>query len=131
MSAIVNVDGVPMLDGGIVDSIPIMRAVELGYNHNVVIATRNRGYRNKGKDRRIPRLIYKDYPRLRVALSHRIEVYNSQLEMLERMEDNGSVHCIRPMAPMEVGRIEKDIKKLECLYDEGFRLGEKYVMEYF
>ena len=131
VSAIVNVDGVPMLDGGIVDSIPIMRAIELGYNHNVVIATRNRGYRNKGKDRRIPRLIYKDYPRLRVALSHRIEVYNSQLEMLERMEDNGSVHCIRPMAPMEVGRIEKDIKKLECLYDEGFRLGEKYVMEYF
>ena len=31
-----------------------------------------------------------------------------------------------PAETMEVGRIEKDIKKLEALYEEGFRLGEEF-----
>lgn len=122
-SSVVKVDGVPMLDGGIIDSIPVMRAVQMGFKRNVVVATRNRGYRNMGHDRKIPRFIYRDYPRLRVALSHRIEAYNEQLEMIERMEDEGSIVCIRPVRPMEVGRMEKDTKKLEALYEEGFKLG--------
>lgn len=126
VSKVVDVDGGHYLDGGIVDSIPIMRAIETGHKRNVVIATRNRGFRNTGKDRKIPRFIYRNYPRLRVALGHRIEVYNKQLEMLERMEDSGEVLCIRPQKPMEVGRIEKDASKLEALYEEGFRLGDEF-----
>lgn len=42
---IAMVDGQPMLDGGIADSIPLLRARELGYDNNVVVVTRNRGYR--------------------------------------------------------------------------------------
>ena len=131
VSKIVKVDGVPMLDGGIIDSIPVMRAVHQGFVKNVVVATRNRGYRNTGRDRKIPRFIYRDYPRLRVALSHRIEAYNAQLEMVERMEDEGSIVCIRPQKPMEVGRMEKDIKKLEALYEEGFLLGDEFCRREF
>lgn len=41
---ITYVDGRPMLDGGIVDSIPVLRAIEQGYERNVVVLTRNRGY---------------------------------------------------------------------------------------
>ena len=123
---VIDVDGTPYLDGGIVDSIPIMRAISTGHKRNVVIATRNRGYRNTGKDRKIPNFIYRKYPRLRVALAHRIEVYNKQLEMLERLEDSGDVICIRPIKPMEVGRIEKDATKLEALYEEGFKLGDEF-----
>lgn len=128
VAKIVKVDGVPMLDGGIVDSIPVEHAIAKGYSHNVVVATRNRGFRNTGHDRKIPAFIYRSYPRLRVALSHRIAVYNAQMEMLERMEDEGTVTCIRPLRPMEVGRIEKDPSKLERLYEEGFELGERYCL---
>ena len=126
VTKIVDVDGVPMLDGGIVDSIPILHAQEMGYEHNVVIATRNRGFRNTGRDRKIPRFIYRNYPRLRVALSRRIAVYNEQMALLEQMEDDGRVTCIRPLRPMEVDRIEKNPEKLERLYEEGFMLGEEY-----
>ena len=35
VSKIVKVDGVPMLDGGIIDSIPVMRAVHQGFVKNV------------------------------------------------------------------------------------------------
>lgn len=126
VSKIVRVDGIPMLDGGIVDSIPVMRAIETGHPQNVVILTRNKGYRSKERDRKIPAFIYKKYPRLRVALSRRVAAYNEQLELVERLEELGKVVCIRPQRPMEVGRMEKDIGRLERLYQEGFMLGNAF-----
>ena len=130
VSKIVTVDGIPMLDGGIVDSIPVARAIELGHEHNVVVLTRNKGYRKSGHDIKIPHFIYKKYPRLRVALSRRLHVYNEQLAMVERLEEEGKVVCIRPERPMEVTRMEKDTAKLERLYEEGFKLGEKFACEH-
>lgn len=129
VSKIVNVDGFPMLDGGIVDSIPIHRAIETGHEHNVVILTRNKGWRDTGKDRKVPAFIYKNYPRLRVALSHRLKVYNAQMDLIDRLEAEGRITCIRPLRPMEVGRIENDVMKLERLYEEGFALGELFAQE--
>lgn len=125
---ITYVDGVPMLDGGIIDSIPVVRSVSQGYWKNVVVLTRNKGYRKTAKDMRIPSFIYKKYPKLREILSHRNAIYNRQLEMVERMEEEGRILVIRPMKPMVVGRIEKDVKKLAALYDEGYACA-KAVME--
>lgn len=131
VSKIVEVDGVPMLDGGIVDSIPVARSMELGYGKNVVVLTRNYGFRTHAKDRKIPHFIYKRYPRLRVALSRRREAYNRQLDFVEELERSGSVVCIRPERPVEVGRMEKDVSKLEALYEEGVALGDKFCKDCF
>ena len=126
LSQITYVDGIPMLDGGIVDSIPVVRAIDKGYSPNVVIMTRNRGFRSSEPDFKAPRLFYKQYPRLRVVLSHHVQVYNEQLDLIERMEDWGEVICIRPERPMEVDRICRDTHKLEALYEEGFTLGDRF-----
>ena len=98
---ITYVDGVPMLDGGIVDSIPLQRAITDGCTRNVVVLTRNRGYRKDSKDIRIPSFVYRKYPKLREALSRRCAVYNEQLEMVERMEDEGQIIVIRPLMKEE------------------------------
>ena len=129
VSKIVTVDGVPMLDGGIVDSIPVMRTIERGHSGCVAVLTRNRGYRTSEKDRKLPHFIYKNYPRLRVVLSHRCETYNRQLELVEELERSGRILCLRPERPVDVGRMEKDVEKLECLYEEGFYLGDKFCRE--
>lgn len=126
VSQITEVDGIPMLDGGIVDSIPIVRSIDTGHHENVVVLTRNRGYRSKEPDVKIPKIVYKGYPRLRVALSRRTEEYNRQLDLIERMEDWGEIVVIRPERPLEVGRITQDVVKLEHLYEEGFQLGERF-----
>lgn len=131
VSKIVDVDGEPMLDGGIVDSIPVERAIAKRFPRNVLVLTRNKGYRSTGRDHKTPHFVYRNYPRLRVALSHRIEAYNAQLDMIDRMEAEGRVLCIRPERPMEVGRIEKDTVKLERLYEEGFMLGERFCSKYW
>lgn len=130
VSKIVDVDGVPMLDGGIVDSIPVERAISMGHARNVLVLTRNKGYRSSGHDHKIPHFVYKNYPRLRVVLSHRLEAYNRQLDLVDRLEQEGRVICIRPERPMEVTRMEKDTAKLERLYEEGFALGERFCIEH-
>jgi len=130
VAQITMVDGKPMLDGGIVDSIPVQHAVDKGHPLNVVVMTRNRGYRSTESDHKIPHFLYGSYPRLRVALSHRVEVYNRQLELVERMEDWGEVLVIRPQRPMEVGRVCRDSEKLERLYQEGFQEGERFCKNY-
>lgn len=129
VSKIVMVDGIPMLDGGILDSIPVERAMATGHEHNVVILTRNKGWRDTGVDRKTPNFIYKNYPRLRLALSKRHVAYNRQLQLVDDLEAAGKITCIRPLRPLEVGRIEKDTAKLERLYEEGFELGEKFCQE--
>lgn len=121
------VDGIPMLDGGIVDSIPLLRAVEEGYQKNVVILTRNRGFRKEAKDHKIPSFIYRKYPKIREALGRRCYVYNQQLEMVERMEDEGKVIVIRPEKPMVVDRVETDVMKLTDLYNEGYACAGKVI----
>ena len=130
LSQITYVDGIPMLDGGIVDSIPVVRAIDKGYSPNVVIMTRNRGFRSSEPDFKAPRLFYKQYPRLRVVLSHHVKAYNEQLDLIERMEDWGEVICIRPERPMEVDRICRDPEKLERLYEEGYHEGEQFCERY-
>lgn len=130
VAQITEVDGIPMLDGGIVDSIPIVRAIDTGHHENVVVLTRNRGYRSAEPDVKIPKLFYRNYPRLRVALSRRTAVYNQQLELIERMEDWGEIVVIRPERPLQVGRITRDVGKLEQLYEEGFQLGERFIQEH-
>ncbi len=124
---IVWIDGEPMLDGGIVDSIPVMRALETGHKRPVVVLTRNRGYRENGRDIKIPKYIYRKYPRLRVLLSKRHAIYNEQLDMVERMEDEGSIIAIRPVHPMEVGRLESNVEKLTALYNEGYECAKRVI----
>ena len=130
VSKIVTVDGIPMLDGGIADSIPVQRAIDTGHAFNVVVTTRNKGYRSTGHDYKIPKFVYRNYPRLRVALSHRIAAYNAQLDYIDQLEAEGRIVCIRPERPMEVTRMEKDTAKLERLYEEGFALGEAFCQKW-
>lgn len=118
---ITYVDGIPMLDGGIVDSIPLMRAREDGYTRNVVVLTRNKGYRKEIQGTKVPPFIYKKYPHLREAINRRSHVYNKQLELVEQLEDAGEIIVIRPQKPIMVDRIERDVKKLTDLYEEGYQ----------
>lgn len=120
VSPVVWVDGRPMLDGGLADSIPVEHAMAMGYMRNVVVLTRARGYRKEERDFKLPRFIYKDYPRLRLLLSRRAAIYNRQLELVERLESEGRILVIRPERPPAVGRIDMNTQRLAELYDEGY-----------
>ena len=118
---IAYVDGRPMLDGGIADSIPFQWAFSQGYEKVVVVLTRNAGYRKSEKKPYIPGFLYKNYPRLKEAIRTRGQMYNHQLDQLEELERQGKAVVIRPVTPIQVGRMEKNVDKLQHLYDEGYQ----------
>ena len=125
---IAHVDGRPMLDGGIADSIPLQRAIDQGYEHAVVVLTRHRGYRKGEQPTRLPSFIYKRYPHLREALRTRGARYNAQLAMVEQLEQEGRITVIRPDHPVEVARIETNMDKMNALYRHGFEMAEKLLL---
>ena len=120
VSPISYVDGEPMLDGGIGDSIPLLRARELGFDNNLVVLTRNKGYRKPQKPTTVPWFFYRKYPLLREAMRRRNTLYNEQIDLVERLEDKGELVVIRPQKPITVDRIERDTRKLLDLYNEGY-----------
>lgn len=127
VSPVTCVDGIPMLDGGIADSIPVEYASSQGYERQVVILTRNRGYRKKDSTMPFSKVFYRKYPLLQKALSERNAVYNRTMDLIEKMEEEGRIIVIRPERPVEVGRMEKDTDKLRALYQEGYDISEKLI----
>lgn len=118
----VEINGIPYLDGGISDSIPIGQAEKDGFMHNVVILTRNADYRktpSKGTEK-LAKHALKHYPNLINALNHRYEVYNDTLDKLAKLEAENKVYIIRPTLPLTVDRYEKDKEKLTLLYEQGY-----------
>ena len=126
---IAYVDGEPMLDGGISDSIPLERAMSLGYDNNLVVLTRNHGYRKPQKATRVPFFFYRKYPKVKETISGRNAMYNKQMELVETMEREGRVQVLRPVKPVEVGRIERNTDKLLALYQEGYDLAAQIEFE--
>ena len=125
VSPISYVDGIPMLDGGIADSIPVEYAMSQGYEKLVVVLTRNRGYRKKAGSMPLAQAVYRKYPALQKALSERNAIYNRTMDLIERLEDEGRITVIRPLKPVDVSRMEKYTDKLRALYQEGYDIAEK------
>lgn len=119
----VKINNTPYLDGGISDSIPIRQAEKDGCTHNVLILTRNSDYRKTYSKslHKLSKYYFKQYPKLAEAIGKRSNVYNETLDYIHQLEQNGKVFVIRPKAPLEVGRYEKDQAKLIKLYEQGYQ----------
>ncbi len=118
----VMINDIPYLDGGMSDSIPIVKSIADGNRKNVVILTKDVNYRRKPSSQlKLLKLKYRKYPKLVENMEKRHLVYNETLDFLEEEEKKGNVFVIRPKKKSDVGRIEKDPKKIIRLYKEGYR----------
>ncbi len=116
----VEVEGKYLLDGGIADSVMFQFMEDQGYHRNVILLTQPAGYRKK-KSSAMPlmRASLRKYPAIRDDLERRHTVYNKQMEEIEQRERDGSVFVIRPPYPLNIGRIERDPKEIERVYQIG------------
>lgn len=118
-SRIVELEGHGYLDGGCADSIPLEAMNRMGYCRNVVVLTRDASYRKKPEMTALARAVYRRYPAFVGTLERRHEMYNAQLAEVERQAEAGSAFLIRPTAPLEIGRLERDPAKVQRVYDQG------------
>lgn len=122
------------LDGGISDGIPIRRSVMDGNQKNIVVLTKEEGYRRKPASL-LPliRAAYIKYPKVYELMKTRHITYNETLDYLEELEKAGKALVLRPKTDIGVKRIEKDKAKLTKLYELGYEDAKRRyeeIMEY-
>lgn len=110
------------LDGGLSDSVPIMHSIVDGNRKNVVVLTKEEGYRRKPSSHLgLVKLRYARYPKIYELMANRHIAYNNMLDYLDAQTANGQAFVIRPRKAGGIGRIEKDREKLRLLYEEGYQ----------
>lgn len=119
VSQIVEIDGKKYLDGGICDSIPLKAFQNMGYEKNLVVLTRPRGYIKKPENNLLANLYYRKYPAFVTALRNRYAVYNRTLKYIEQQENQGNILVLRPSESISVGRMEQDPERLKQMYELG------------
>ncbi len=122
VSKFVEIDGVPYLDGGIADAIPIDFSIAHGCDKNIIVLTRARDYRKKA-DSTYPamKVLYRKYPELLKVLKDRHTRYNDTLDYIFRLEEEGRAIVLAPEVTLAIGRTEKNKEKLTV----GYKLGRK------
>ncbi len=118
----VEAEGYLLLDGGIVEPVPLTFMEKRGYDRNVLILTRARGYRKKPSPFLLPmRAALGAYPKVAEALELRPWRYNALMEEIDRREAAGELLVLRPPQDPGIGRTEKDPRELERVYEMGRR----------
>lgn len=118
------------LDGGLSDSIPIARSIADGNNKNVVIMTKEIGFRREAASHLAAvKARYIRYPKVYELMKERHIQYNATLDELDEQVKSGKTFVIRPKRKSAVGRVEKDRRKLEALYEEGYMDAEDCYVE--
>lgn len=130
MFPIFHIDGKPYLDGGAADSIPYERAFDQGCDQVMVVLTKPRDYvRKPEKLMPLIRRKYKEYPNFCRAMEERAEQYNQCRDRLFQLEQQGKALVIAPETTMGVSRIERDTKKLQLLWGEGYQMAVERMEE--
>ena len=116
----VEVGGRLLLDGGLADSIPLEFMMSKGYDRNVVILTREAGYRKSAEHGMwLMKMLLRKYPKVIEALKHRPALYNQQLQLVREQERAGNAFVFRPMKPLDVSRTTHDYKEMNRVYQQG------------
>ncbi len=107
------------LDGGIADSIPIDKIMNMNFDRVIVVLTRPINYRKKKTNKIFPKIYYRKYPKFVETINNRYIRYNEQLNKILDLEKNKKIFVIRPSKLIKIGRVEKDCNKIQKMYDLG------------
>lgn len=116
----VAVGGRLLLDGGLADSIPLEFMMNKGYNRNIVILTREEGYRKTAeRGMWLMKPLLRKWPKVIEALQKRPAHYNMQLQKVREEERAGNAFVFRPLKPLNVSRTTHDAAEMNRVYRQG------------
>lgn len=120
MFPVFKINGHKYMDGGIVDSIPYKKVMEEGCDKNIIVLTRETGYRKTtDKGTAYAAKKFKKYDKFAERLLGRADMYNGKVAEIEKLESEGKVFVFRPDDTTGIGRTEDDPRVLQMLYDKG------------
>ena len=119
---IVEVDSLKLLDGGVSDSIPVVKAIEDGYDKVVVVLTRDKEFvSNQYKFMRAYALKYFKYRWLILTMKNRFNKYNVIRDVIGKYVEENKVLAIYPSEKIVIGNLEKNEGKIEEIYKLGYK----------
>ena len=124
-SRMVEIGGKKYLDGGIADSIPVRKALAMGFDRVIVVLTQPASYRKGPMNKALIRAFYRKTPNLCRTLMERHERYNAQTAEVRRLEEEGKIFVIRPKAPLNIRRLEKNPAELARVHGIGLSDAEE------
>lgn len=113
-------------DGGIADSIPLKKALDDGCRKAVVILTQDRDYvkHHIDQEKAVHKML-RQYPKIADALLARDKMYNAQKAYVAAEEKAGNCFVIAPAADLGCGTMERNLTKLERIYQLGYAQGRQ------
>lgn len=125
----VQIDGYTLLDGGLVDSIPLRFLQKRGCEKNLVVLTQPKGYRKQPtKITPLLKLFLHKYPKVAELMKYRHIMYNQEIEYVESEAAKGNTLVIYPEQPLNIGRIEQDAVKMKAIYQQGREVAESMIL---
>lgn len=122
----VNIEGVPYYDGGIIEPIPVRRALKDGCDKVVLILTRPIDYmRDSDHDKLNVNILSKIDKKASEHLRKRAEVYNAALKDALELEKQGKVLIVAPDTIGHMSTLSKEKQNLYLLYRKGYNDAEK------
>ena len=126
----VLLEGRKLLDGGIVNSIPLKHFQELGYERNIVVLTQPKGFfKRRTKLMPLFHLTMRKYPAIIKAMGRRHLMYNEQLRYLAEEEKKGNILLIYPEDALPIGRTELNEEKMRKVYQMGRKTAEEQLLK--
>lgn len=115
------IDGVPYFDGGIVDPVPVQKAIDDGYDRIVLVLTRPKDVlREQKRDIAPARILRHSYPAAAERLLNRYATYNDEVALAKEYERDGRVLILAPDDLCGLSTLSKSFEGLELMYRKGY-----------
>lgn len=121
LNSTVIIEDKHLLDGAIIDPIPIKKAIEDGFLKNVLVLTNEENYVEKEiRYKMLFKRKYSDYENLLDILNNRHKIYNNTLQFINELYEKNEVFIIRPSKKLKFNKYKRNEKKQRILYELGY-----------
>ena len=110
---------------------PVKKAIEDGNKKLLIVLTRPKGYKKtlNFSTRFAAQVVSRKYPLLKDALLLRHIHYNETLDYIDKLEREGRALVLRPTEEVIIDSMEKDLDKIQRIYDYGYALALEHLEE--
>lgn len=122
----VSIAGRRYLDGGIVDPIPVRKAIADGHTRLTVILNTPPG-RRKADNRWMARYTARRYPALADGITRHADIKHEALDFLAALPKGVAAHVIQPDRPTGLHRLTRDLGKIRAAIAHGRADGEAHL----